>query len=219
MNRRRIFVSALVCTAAIVAAGCGDSSSSKTTTTTTTAMTKPDSRSEALQLQRRLAALGCNPGPLDGELGVDTEDAIRNFQASTGKLQVDGVVGPHTSAALAVAYLSGEPRCKATPPPTNSTTNPISAPACTDAAVSVAITPKSAPGYTPGSLDALACAGDKTKVGSYFAVVDGNVNNDTDTDTFLLVSTTGGWALTDRGPYCDSGRVPASIYQQACNTN
>lgn len=53
-----------------------------------------------LELQRRLAALGCDPGPLDGAWGPSTRRALRSFQATAG-LEVDGVCGPLTQAALA----------------------------------------------------------------------------------------------------------------------
>ena len=51
------------------------------------------------ELQRSLARAGNNPGPIDGRYGPLTERAVRRFQAEHG-LQVDGIVGPHTSAAL-----------------------------------------------------------------------------------------------------------------------
>ncbi len=53
-------------------------------------------------LQRRLATLGYQPGPVDGRYGPRTEAAVVRFQA-THRLTVDGVAGIHTRAALATA--------------------------------------------------------------------------------------------------------------------
>ncbi len=50
-------------------------------------------------LQRRLTAAGYAPGPIDGLYGPRTEHAVIDFQAAHG-LQVDGIAGPHTLAAL-----------------------------------------------------------------------------------------------------------------------
>ncbi len=61
-------------------------------------LTGPD----VLAVQRRLAALGFDPGPTDGEYGPATEHAVREFQQAAG-IQVDGIVGPETRAALAKA--------------------------------------------------------------------------------------------------------------------
>ena len=51
-------------------------------------------------LQRRLAAAGYPPGPIDGRYGPLTEGAVIRFQAARG-LWVDGIAGPRTLAALA----------------------------------------------------------------------------------------------------------------------
>jgi peptidoglycan hydrolase-like protein with peptidoglycan-binding domain/TPR repeat protein len=53
-------------------------------------------------LQRRLVAAGFPPGPIDGRYGLLTERAVIGFQAAHG-LHVDGVAGPITRTALAVA--------------------------------------------------------------------------------------------------------------------
>ncbi|MFD1328309.1 peptidoglycan-binding protein [Mycoplana ramosa] len=50
-------------------------------------------------LQRRLIALGYNPGEADGIAGPKTERAVRVFQIAEG-LTVDGVAGPTTLARL-----------------------------------------------------------------------------------------------------------------------
>ncbi|MDK2784743.1 MAG: spore germination protein [Bacillota bacterium] len=54
---------------------------------------------DVAELQATLARLGYDPGPIDGDFGRLTEQAVRLFQAHHG-LVVDGVVGPATYAAL-----------------------------------------------------------------------------------------------------------------------
>jgi peptidoglycan hydrolase-like protein with peptidoglycan-binding domain len=53
-------------------------------------------------LQRHLVTVGLSPGPIDGRYGPLTQQAVIRFQAAHG-LQVDGVAGPRTLAALASA--------------------------------------------------------------------------------------------------------------------
>jgi len=50
-------------------------------------------------LQERLNRLGCNCGPVDGDFGPRTLEAVKAFQAARG-LVVDGIVGPKTWAKL-----------------------------------------------------------------------------------------------------------------------
>jgi N-acetylmuramoyl-L-alanine amidase len=61
-----------------------------------------------LDIQRRLAALGFDPGPADGIRGPRTIRAIEAFQKERG-LRVDGIVGPVTAAAMHAAPLRGGP--------------------------------------------------------------------------------------------------------------
>lgn len=51
-------------------------------------------------LQDRLSSLGYPCGRVDGIFGVETDDALRDFQSGVG-LQPDGVAGPKTLRALA----------------------------------------------------------------------------------------------------------------------
>ncbi len=52
-----------------------------------------------LELQKALAARGFDPGPADGVRGRRTIEAIRAFQKTAG-LEIDGLAGPATVAAL-----------------------------------------------------------------------------------------------------------------------
>lgn len=53
-------------------------------------------------VQRKLRRLSHRPGPVDGLFGPLTEDSVRRFQHAA-RVQVDGIVGPRTSQALATA--------------------------------------------------------------------------------------------------------------------
>ena len=54
---------------------------------------------EVKKLQKKLKALGLNPGRIDGAFGRITEAAVREFQRNSG-LPADGIAGPRTLAAL-----------------------------------------------------------------------------------------------------------------------
>lgn len=53
-------------------------------------------------VQSSLAALGYNPGPINGVYDSRTENAVIRFQRAQN-IEVDGIVGPETSNALAQA--------------------------------------------------------------------------------------------------------------------
>lgn len=53
-----------------------------------------------IALQQDLAALGYPCGAVDGKYGLNTETAVRKFQADHG-LTVDGIAGPATQTAIA----------------------------------------------------------------------------------------------------------------------
>jgi len=50
-------------------------------------------------LQKMLKEKGFDPGPVNGQFSPQTEAAVRAYQQANG-LQVDGIVGPQTRAAL-----------------------------------------------------------------------------------------------------------------------
>jgi cell wall hydrolase len=68
---------------------------------TSSALLRVGSKGKAVvALQKRLAALGYWVGKVDGVFGPDTLHAVTALQKVAG-LARDGIVGPHTSAALA----------------------------------------------------------------------------------------------------------------------
>lgn len=60
---------------------------------------KESSGPQVVSLQRKLKALGFNPGAIDGDFGPSTENAVRAFQKSRG-LTPDGMAGPQTMGTL-----------------------------------------------------------------------------------------------------------------------
>lgn len=67
-----------------------------------------------VELQNALKAQGFDPGPADGDFGAKTEKAVKAFQAAKG-LEVDGVAGPKTRAALAQPAAAPAPAPAAVP--------------------------------------------------------------------------------------------------------
>ena len=108
-------------------AACGDDDDSastgpETVTVTTAGTTVSDAAPEELERwQTDLNAVGCYAGAVDGSLGPETENAIREFQSAAG-LQVDGLLGPETENALQDAVDAGETVCTGTTTAATTTT-------------------------------------------------------------------------------------------------
>jgi LPXTG-motif cell wall-anchored protein len=64
----------------------------------------PHGSAQVRAVQHRLAVAGYSPGPIDGRYGPLTVQSVMRFQAADG-LQVDGIAGPHTLAALTAPTL------------------------------------------------------------------------------------------------------------------
>ena len=80
-------------------------SASSSALTTWPLLQSGDTGDAVRQLQSELSRLGVFDAPLDGEYGPNTEAAVRLFQ-QTQDLTPDGVVGPQTWQALALAQTS-----------------------------------------------------------------------------------------------------------------
>jgi len=222
--RWTVRLGAVVLALALLGAACGgDDDSVSTGGTTTTAANSSGGSSggdgnDVLQIQRELNALGCNPGPLDGTLGPDTEAGIRHFQQTAG-IAVDGIVGPQTRAALASASQSGAPRCPATPPPPPTTTPTTggggNTPPCTEAAIRPVVQASLPAGEQMFKLNEFNCA--ITWAVSTPTV--GTTQQNAVEITVLLRWNGSAWQVVDRGVYCDNGEVPAAISQKACQSN
>jgi len=67
-------------------------------------LTEPDHMRGAVvkEIQRVLKARGFSPGPIDGDFGAQTHNAVVAFQASNGMV-ADGEVGPLTARKLAIS--------------------------------------------------------------------------------------------------------------------
>jgi peptidoglycan hydrolase-like protein with peptidoglycan-binding domain len=232
-------VSALLLGAGVLAA-CGGSSSdtqSSSTSTTkarptgTTGSNKPIPRNDVKVMQVELLQLGCQPGPIDGQLGPDTTGAVRSFQAAAG-LTVDGVVGSRTRAALTSASQTGSPKCSSNPTPTTqpSTTTTTPAPTvdlCTTEYLQgkVPYIPGEWSGSTP-QFGVLTCGG-PIAAGQYFATSNIRYCLGQACDqgyqliNYLWVYTGTpsvelAWTLADKSVYCDAGTLPQEVSLWAC---
>lgn len=65
-----------------------------------TVLNEGDHGPAVAELQQDLRQEGFNPGPVDGDFGPETKQAVEELQQADG-LQVDGIDGPKTEAAIA----------------------------------------------------------------------------------------------------------------------
>lgn len=99
--------------------GSGSSTTPTTPTAPTTTLLKHGSRGDAVKtLQENLIKLGydCGPDGADGQFGYNTLKAVTKFQKEHN-LEVDGVVGPLTQAAIQKALGSDSTTPAPTPSP------------------------------------------------------------------------------------------------------
>ena len=124
--RRPFLAVALLALVGFLAA-CGSDGNDTTTTTASAGISHTEATPAELEVwQQDLDNVGCWAGPVDGELGPQTEAAIKAFQAAKG-LTVDGLLGPVTESALSEAAAAGETGCS-TPATSAATTSTTVAP-------------------------------------------------------------------------------------------
>lgn len=94
-------------------------SSSASAVSFSSTLRRGESSADVRELQQALAREGFDPGSSDGKFGANTERAVRAFQRANG-LEVDGVVGTHTRAALRGTSAPSTPSAPSQPAPTPS---------------------------------------------------------------------------------------------------
>jgi peptidoglycan hydrolase-like protein with peptidoglycan-binding domain len=70
-------------------------------TGSTRVLQRGDRGADVMEVQHAVRRHGYDPGPIDGIFGGRTREAVLAFQAGAG-IQVDGIVGPQTRAALGI---------------------------------------------------------------------------------------------------------------------
>ena len=178
----------------------------------TSAKTNPGTSDAATVelVQRQLNALGCNASTIDGKLGPRTTAAIRWFQ-SAAHLTVDGIVGPLTGPQLAQAAITGSPNCSSVPAP-GPAPKPAAGPTCTLDSIKAA----AQAGLNVNERIVLSgpyqCAGVWTYNAPTIAT-----NGGAQARVIDLMHWNGtAWQVVNRAAYCESGSVPALIYQRTC---
>ncbi len=118
-----------------------------------------------------------------------------------------------TSSKTPTSSSNNEYKSQGSSPATNGEGSSTTPP-CTDAALRPAVIAALSSGEQLFQLNAFNCA-------SNWAVTNPTVGiPSNELDITLLMRWDGSaWQSVDRGVYCDNGSVPASIYEDACNSN
>lgn len=101
---------ALLAAVALFAAACGSDDSSDSSDSSGGQSASEASSDDLATWQTDLNAVGCWAGPVDDQMGPETEAAIREYQTAKG-LTVDGLLGPQTESALQADVAAGNIVC------------------------------------------------------------------------------------------------------------
>ena len=162
------------------------------------------------RIQRELNALGCNAGAIDGRLGAQTTTAIRWFQTAA-RVGVDGIVGSQTGPRLVQASIAGTPNCRSVPKPAPAP-KPAGGPPCELEPIRAAAQAALDVGERIVLSGPFRCAGSWV----YNAPTIANATGTQSQVNFLMRWNGTAWQVVDRGADCESGQVPAAVYQPAC---
>ncbi len=207
-SRRMLALTAATAAAALFFAGCGgdDDTTSSTTTSKETTTTASAAEEATIRfdktVQQQLADVGCHPGTVDGVMGPHTDAAIREFQQAAG-LEVDGELGPETEAALEKDAAEGKKVC-GTATSTTATSSTSSTPSNGQA-----------PCTATALLGGLPAEGEK--IGSFQCSGGYAAGSLTDGTRFLLESKDGAWYAPSQDP-CGSASagIPPAILEAGC---
>lgn len=228
MSRRapslvRLAVASITVALAVTAAACSSGSKSSTTTTTsstppTTSGAKPVStltKADIVQMQEWLDAVGCDVGKNDGVIGPLTIASLKAFQKGAG-LQIDGVYGPRTKAALSADAQAKTQVCVPPPIPTPPVGPTGAAAACTSDALTQGLDPAVVKDATV-KVTGFGCANGWAYV---WATVTPKADPSQSIDiTDVMASRDGKWVEQNRDTVCVAGKMPQVIYTNGCVSN
>jgi len=210
----------------LIAGACssGNNSSEKSTTTSTTAASSPSSsgvkpagmsKSDIIQMQEWLDAVGCDVGNNDGIIGPHTLATLKAFQKGAG-LTVDGVYGPNTKAALQADAQAKKKICVPPAP----TPNPVGPVGPSAACTSTALLQGFGPEFTQSAKVTINGYGCDAGWAYVYATIQPNAAGSTSIDvTNVMASRNGTWTEQDRAKVCLPNVMPKDIYNGGCTSS